>query len=170
MPVSSGSVLSLDPDPRPMPSRQDREIVERLLGRTPQGPYEVVVRDGENSPVVILNGPFLDDGRPMPTRYWLVGRELSRQVARVESSGGVRDAEAAVDAVSLADAHNRYAVQREADIPADHTGPRPSGGIGGTRRGVKCLHAHVAHYLATGDDPVGEWTLAQIAGPTEESE
>jgi hypothetical protein len=23
--------------------------------------------------------------------------------------------------------------------------------------GVKCLHAHYAHFLAGGDDPVGRW-------------
>ena len=39
---------------------------------------------------------------------------------------------------------------------------RPFGGVGGTRVGVKCLHAHVAHLLATGDDIVGRWTLDQI--------
>jgi exopolyphosphatase/guanosine-5'-triphosphate,3'-diphosphate pyrophosphatase len=27
---------------------------------------------------------------------------------------------------------------------------------------VKCLHAHVAHTLAGGDDPVGRWTLEQL--------
>jgi hypothetical protein len=34
--------------------------------------------------------------------------------------------------------------------------------VGGTRRGVKCLHAHVAHLLAGGDDAVGRWTLAHL--------
>jgi exopolyphosphatase/guanosine-5'-triphosphate,3'-diphosphate pyrophosphatase len=32
----------------------------------------------------------------------------------------------------------------------------------GTRRGVKCLHAHVAWSMAGGDDPVGRWTLDQL--------
>jgi exopolyphosphatase/guanosine-5'-triphosphate,3'-diphosphate pyrophosphatase len=42
--------------------------------------------------------------------------------------------------------------------------------VGGTRVGVKCLHAHVAHHLAGGDDPVGRWALEQLdrRGPTEE--
>ncbi len=31
---------------------------------------------------------------------------------------------------------------------------------------MKCLHAHVAHFLATGDDPVGRWTLDQIEHST----
>ena len=43
-----------------------------------------------------------------------------------------------------------------------HSGPRPSGGVGGTRQGVKCLHAHLAWYLAGGDDPVGRWTAGEL--------
>jgi len=39
---------------------------------------------------------------------------------------------------------------------------RPSGGVGGTRRGVKCLHAHIAWYLAGGDDPVGRWVVGEL--------
>ncbi|NDH11910.1 MAG: DUF501 domain-containing protein, partial [Actinobacteria bacterium] len=40
---------------------------------------------------------------------------------------------------------------------------RPSAGVGGTRRGVKCLHAHYAWYLAGGDDPVGRWVAERFA-------
>jgi hypothetical protein len=31
-----------------------------------------------------------------------------------------------------------------------------SGGVGGTRIGVKCLHAHLANYLVCAQDPVGQ--------------
>src|SRR3954453_11960315 len=34
-------------------------------------------------------------------------------------------------------------------------GTREGGGVGGTRRGIKCLHAHYANHLAGGDDVVG---------------
>ena len=44
-----------------------------------------------------------------------------------------------------------------------HAGPRPSGGVAGTRTGVKCLHAHYAYHLAGGDDPVGRWVAAKLA-------
>ncbi len=47
---------------------------------------------------------------------------------------------------------------------AGHTGPRPFGGVGGTRQGVKCLHAHYAWLLAGGDDPVGRWVGPADAG------
>ncbi|MGD9995740.1 MAG: DUF501 domain-containing protein [Ilumatobacteraceae bacterium] len=141
---------------------RDDDRVHALLGRRPQGAYEVVVRDRHGDPVVLRNAPFLDDGTPMPTRYWLVGRTEVAAVSRLESSGGVRQAEAAIDPVAVADAHRRYAAERDADIEKAHTGPRPEGGVAGTRTGVKCLHAHYAWYLAGGDDPVGAWVAAHL--------
>ena len=140
----------------------DRERVALLLGREPQGRFEVVVRDPAGQPVVIRNAPLLDDGTPMPTRYWLVGQSLRLAVDRLEARGGVRAAEAAVDRNALDAAHARYAAERDAEIPSEWSGPRPSGGVGGTRKGVKCLHAHYAWYLAGGDDPVGRWVDAQL--------
>jgi exopolyphosphatase / guanosine-5'-triphosphate,3'-diphosphate pyrophosphatase len=124
-----------------------------------------VVRDHRGAPVVIRNAPLLDDGTPMPTRYWLVGPAERAAVDRLEAQGGVRAAEAAVDPDRLASAHARYAADRDADIPAGWAGPRPSGGVGGTRQGVKCLHAHYAWYLAGGDDPVGRWVAGRLGEP-----
>ena len=125
-----------------------------LLGREPRGAFEIVVRDAAGAPMVIRNAPLLDDGTPMPTRFWLVDPVLVTRVSRIESAGGVRAAEAAVDADELARAHERYAAERDAVIARRITpGPRPHGGVGGTQRGVKCLHAHYAWHLAGGDDP-----------------
>ena len=146
----------------------DCEEVARLLGREPAGDFDVVVRSRSGGPAVIRNSPILHDGRPMPTRYWLVDERLRRMVARLESEGGVRAAEAAVDAAELAEAHARYAAERDAAVPEAHTGPAPSAGVGGTRRGVKCLHAHYAWHLAGGDDPVGRW-VAERLGPGAEA-
>ena len=143
-------------------SPDDIARVAELIGRPPQGDFEVVVRHESGSPVVIRNAPLLDDGTPMPTRYWLVDRELTRKLGTLESEGGVRRAEAEVDAADVAAAHARYADEREAAIPPHWTGPRPSGGVGGTRQGVKCLHAHYAHFLAGGVDPVGLWVYQQL--------
>ncbi len=123
----------------------------------------MAVRRRDGTPAVIVNDPLLDDGRPMPTRFWLVDTELRDAVSRLEAAGGVRRAEAAVDPVELADAHARHGAERDRALPEGYSGPRPSGGVGGTRRGVKCLHAHLAWYLAGGDDPVGRWTAAQLA-------
>lgn len=147
---------------------EERQQVEVLLGRPPEGHFEVVVRDPGGAPVVIRNDPFLADGTPMPTRYWLVDPALRSAIGTLESEGGVRGAEAAVEADALADAHRRYAAERDATIPPDHVGPRPSGGVGGTRQGVKCLHAHYAWYLTGGDDPVGRWVHAHLHRPADD--
>lgn len=144
-------------------SVEDRAAVALLLGRTPQGDYEVVVRHEDGSPLVIRNAPLLDDTTPMPTRYWLVGEPERRAVGRLEAGGGVSAAQAAVDPVVLARAHARYAAERDAALSPDYCGPRPSGGVGGTRSGVKCLHAHYAWFLAGGDDPVGVWVARQLS-------
>jgi hypothetical protein len=141
----------------------DHEVLAALLGRPPQGAFEVVVTDDHGGPVVIRNAPLLDDGTPMPTRYWLVGRKAKLAIDRLESRGGVKAAEAAVDPAELEEAHRRYAAEREAALPPGWDGPRPSGGVGGTRRGVKCLHAHYAWFLAGGDDPVGRWVCGELA-------
>ena len=142
----------------------DRVAVTALLGRPPLAAFDVVVRDATGAPVVIRNAPQLPDGTPMPTRYWLVGSREREAVSRLESEGGVRRAEVEVDADALARAHSAYQAERDAAIPTSWRGPRPSGGVGGTRRGVKCLHAHYGWWLAGGDDPVGAWVAARLAG------
>ena len=147
------------------PSPADIAAVTGLLGRVPNGNFTVVVRRRDGRPVVIANDPHLRDGEPMPTRYWLVDPEIRALVGRLESQGGVRRAEGAVDLEALQRAHARYAEERDAMIPPDWPGPRPHGGVGGTRNGVKCLHAHVAWWLAGGDDPVGRWVTEQVELP-----
>jgi hypothetical protein len=144
------------------PTDDDVEAVEALLGRPVRGDFEVVVRHDDGSPLVIRNAPLLDDGTPMPTRYWLVGEPERTWVGRLEGAGGVDRAEAEVDAAELAAAHDRYRVERDAALPAGWDGPRPSGGVAGTRIGVKCLHAHYAWLLAGGDDPVGRWVESHL--------
>jgi hypothetical protein len=142
------------------PTAHDRDHVRQHLGREPNGQFAVVVRDLDGMPSVIKNAPFLDDGTPMPTRYWLCSPLILIAVSRLEAAGGVNQAEAEVDSEELEHAHRRYQAERDADIPGDHVGPRPSGGVAGTRTGVKCLHAHYAWHLAGGDDPVGRWVAA----------
>ncbi len=142
------------------PAEQD--VVAALLGRDPGGAFAVVVRRDDGAPMVIANEPFLRDGTPMPTTYWLVDPDLRAGVGRLEAAGGVRQAEAEVDAAALDACHRRYAAERDERIPPGWTGPRPSGGVGGTRQGVKCLHAHLAWWLAGGDDPVGAWVAARL--------
>lgn len=141
----------------------DHARVCELIGREPRGDYSIVVRAASGDPVVLRNAPLLHDGTPMPTLYWLIGPQEVREVSRIEADGGVNEVEALIGLEQIADIHHRYAAERDAEIPSDHIGPTPSGGVGGTRTGVKCLHAHFAWWLAGGDDAIGEWTAQQLA-------
>jgi hypothetical protein len=146
------------------PTSDDLAAVERLLGRPPAGRFRVVVRRSDGSPVVIENEPHLIDGTPMPTLYWLVDRELGDAVSRIESERGVHVYEGLVDADKLRAAHERYAERRDALIVRGDL-VAPSGGVGGTRVGVKCLHAHLANFLVNGDDPVGAVIAVEVEVP-----
>lgn len=144
------------------PSDEHARVAE-LLGRSPKGDFEVVVRSPSGDPAVLRNAPLLHDGTPMPTRYWLCDPALRAAIGTLEADGGVRRAEAEVDPDALAATHAAHAAERDAALPAGADGPRPFGGVGGTRQGVKCLHAHYAHWLAGHDDPVGEWVHERLS-------
>jgi len=136
------------------PSLDDVAVVESLLGRALQGRFAVVVRRVDGSPVVIENEPHLRDGTPMPTLYWLVDPQLHEAVSRLEGDGGVHRYEDLVDPAQLRQTHDEYARRRlEATVRTDLV--QAAGGVGGTRVGVKCLHAHLANFLVGAHDPVG---------------
>lgn len=145
-----------------VPSESDHATVVRLLGRDTRSRYTIATRDSLGSPVVLMNLPVMDDGTPMPTLFWLVGPREVAAVGALESTGAVDEVESIIGLDAIDEIHSRYAIVRDALIPGDHSGPRPSGGVGGTRRGVKCLHAHFAWWLAGGDDAVGEWVATRL--------
>ena len=142
----------------------DRIAVRELLGREPMGAFDVVVRDEDGQPVVLKNHPLLIDGRPMPTLYWLCGDRESMLVGRLEAMKGVRRAEADLGLEVVNATHDRYQSERDEILNALPGTPEhvPTGGVGGTRSGVKCLHAHYAYWLAGGDDPVGQWVADHL--------
>ena len=150
-------------------SEEDFAVVAELLGRHPQGHFQIVLRHDDGTPRVIRNAPILGSGRPMPTLYWLVSPHDRLVVSRLESTGAVDVAEAEVDADELLAAHQAYRAEREALIPDGYDGHRPSAGVGGTRVGVKCLHAHYAYFLAGGHDPVGQWVADALSAGLDDS-
>lgn len=144
------------------PSEDEVQTIRELIGKSPQGEFTIVVRAKNGSPVVIENSPFFYDGTPMPTRYWLVDPDLVTKISRLESHGGVKQVQDEIDFQTIQSIHTRHENQRNLLIGDNYEGPKPTGGVGGTRKGVKCLHTHVANYLATGDDVVGKWALDRI--------
>lgn len=150
-------------------SHKEATAVAELLGRAPGCEYTIAARDIWGQPLVICNAPLTEAGSPMPTRWWLVGARAVKVVSRLESTGGIKRAESAIEPLAVARAHSLYAIERDRHIPIGHVGPRPTGGVGGTRVGIKCLHAHLAWYLVGGDDPVGRWVIDQIGDELEKA-
>jgi hypothetical protein len=123
-----------------------------LLGRAPASDFRVVVRCWDGAPAVIENGPIDREGRPFPTRYWMVCPALAAAVSRLEASGGVKRLEndpAGLTALVLAHRRHRRLTGR---------------GVGGNASLVraKCLHAQLAFSLVEGGSAVGEWISARL--------
>ena len=142
----------------------DVAAIEAALGRPLAGRCAVVVRRSDGRPVVIENEPHLRDGTPMPTLYWLMDPEFVDAVSRLEGAGGVHQYEATLGLDAIAAVHEAYAARRQAAI-VRLDAPAPAGGVGGTRVGIKCLHAHLANYLAGNDDLVGQLVTTLVALP-----
>ena len=151
----------------PMPREHrasDVEVVRDQLGREPTTRFEVVVRCPIGHPLVIRDDPLDVRGEPFPTTFWLTCPDAVKAVSRLE--------------VRRCDPPAERTVRRRRRLPrrrsSEHTPrpprsargccPRPGawGGVGGTRRGIKCLHAHYANHLAGGDDVVGAWVSERV--------
>ncbi|HEV3475685.1 MAG TPA: DUF501 domain-containing protein, partial [Actinomycetota bacterium] len=137
--------------------------VAEQLGREPLTPFAVLARCGSGHPLVIRNHPVDREGHPFPTLYWLTCPDAVRAVSRLESGGWIKrlDERAEQDpelGEALEAAHREYAEERGRWLP----GAEGWGGVGGSRTGVKCLHAHYAHHLAGGADPVGAWVAQRV--------
>lgn len=145
----------------------DRSVVAVQIGREPRSEVVVRTRCHLGLPVVTDVPPILDDGTPFPTTHWLTCPLATTRISRIESAGGVRDADTriasdAVFAEAFADAMRRYERNRDALMPDGWDGPKPQGGVAGSGGGVKCLHAHYADTAAGNDNPVGEDVAARI--------
>ncbi len=142
-----------------IPSEHDGAILALQIGRPLRATSNVLARCHLGLPIVIDVPPVLDTGEPFPTRYWLTCPLARRRIARIEGEGGVRAAQAKMDADpsyrrAVEAAHHRYARDRDAKVPGG-AARRPTGGVGGSSGGVKCLHAHYADFAAGHDNPVG---------------
>lgn len=116
--------------------------------------------------MVIENHPRLEDGSPFPTLFWLTCPILAARSSRLESEGWMGPVtDKLVGDPSLharmANAVTSYRARRDSHEVIDDAGAPPGGGPDR----VKCLHAHLAHQLVEGANPVGALTLAETGYP-----
>lgn len=161
------------PDPRAEPdwaarlpeaSAAERRLIEGQIGREARGTVAVAARCRYGLPSVVRTSPFLPDGTPFPTLYWLSCPAAGVAVGRLEAAGwNASLSERVAGSPELAEAHRethrRYLAQRDAlgRLPGDP-------GVGGLPGRVKCLHSLYADEVATGDDPVGR-IVRQVIEP-----
>ncbi|MGH2756369.1 MAG: DUF501 domain-containing protein [Actinomycetota bacterium] len=136
------------------------------MGRPVRGEWGVAARCHLGIPMVIESHPVLEDGSPFPTLYWLTCPILIKRVAKLESEGAMSELNDRLgDDVALrgrlVNAIDAYRVRRDMHAVIDDKGAPPGGGP----QRVKCLHAHMAHHLATKENPVGALTLAATGWP-----
>lgn len=165
--MSAGNRIVSYPE-RPEPAEVDRDAVLAQLGRPPRGQWQVARRCGCGLPQVIETSPRLDDSTPFPTMWWLTCRALAKAVGRLEAGGWMaaineRLASDGAFAGALAAATASYVARRDAGqpLPGAERGHPGGGGTPGGR--VKCLHAHTAHQLVSGDNPVGGAVLEELS-------
>jgi hypothetical protein len=144
----------------------DKQIVERQLGRAPRAFRRVAVRCPFGRPAVTEQAPLDENGRPFPTQYYVTCSYLVAAISRLEAAGGVerwtREAEEDPQlARSLEEAQAKQRTLR----------PELASGIGGSTRSgsLKCLHAHAAFALAQPGYELGDRILAELPSPWPDS-
>ena len=100
----------------------DRQVIETQIGRPLRADSTPVSRCHLGLPVVVRVPPFLDDGTPFPTLYWLTCPLAVGRIARLEGSGGIRRLEQKAEAdagfgLALAEAGAAYQAERDALVP-----------------------------------------------------
>jgi uncharacterized protein len=137
----------------------DRDVVERQLGRPPRAFLRVVVRCPYGRPAVTEQAARDESGAPFPTTYYLTCPHLVASISRLEAAGGVeRWSRAAAEDPELAES------VRAANEEQRRLRPELPGGIGGSTRGgsLKCLHAHAAFELARPGYELGRRVLDEV--------
>ncbi|WP_151671344.1 DUF501 domain-containing protein [Nitrincola schmidtii] len=152
------------------PTEQQLEIITRQLGRKPRGIAAIAHATEEGVPVV-LQMRSLVANKPFPTLYWLCSQDLDKAIARIESTGWIKDLEAELlqDEALRQEYHQQQAsyVARRWELMSaeDKQAIDAQGftelfntlGIGGIAQWdkVRCLHMQYAHHLVA-DNLVGK--------------
>ena len=156
-------------------SPEDARIVAGQVGSGRVVPGEVLRRCRHGYPCLVALGPERDapgreEGRvpygAVADLLWLTCPFLHDAIHRLESEGYVRrigsrvdgDRDSRFDFISLRRKRFPRLLSGDPDDPALRA--IAASGVGGSRggAGLKCLHAHFAHYLANGRNAAGRIT------------
>ncbi len=138
----------------------ERAVVSAQLGRPARGRSAVVHRCAYGLPTVVRVDPRLPDGTPFPTVFWQTCPALRSQIGRLEADQSMVGINQRLEDDPDFQAAHAAAQERYRAFRDELGGPLPGDPYaGGNPRYVKCLHVHAAHELATGDSPVGAWTV-----------
>jgi hypothetical protein len=146
----------------------DEAAVAAQLGRLPRGQLAVAHRCPCGLPDVVETAPRLPDGTPFPTLFYLTCPRAAAAVSTLEAAGLMRDMTARLAEDELRQryqaAHEDYLARRDDAAARAALAALPAGTqtAGGMPDRVKCLHALVAHELATGINPFGREALDAI--------
>lgn len=154
-----------------MIDEKDRVTVYAQLKRKPRGLKKIASRCVFSCPQVVETNAFIEKGKPFPTLYWLTCPLKVKAVSRLEDDGW---AERLRERLALDEdlrrrleyAQEEYKHRRRAGTRTDEVDhPVFDTGVGGVHNlsAVKCLHAHYAHYLAHGNNPVGELVEKELS-------
>ncbi len=146
------------------------------MNRKLRGEVQAAARCPYGEVEVIATAPILPDGTPFPTLFWLTCPLLQRAVFALENGDFRERLRQKINkdpgfAEALSQAEADYVARREAwaeeqgDLDAARRCFCGREGIGGTiAGGIKCLHAHLAHFMAGVDNPVGVEVDAALRG------
>lgn len=167
----------------------DEQIVERQIGRKPRGFLQVASRCLLGMPETIVTSPVVPARQgietafePFPTVFWLTCPGAIKAVSELEAEGWIARLESRLEedtevSREYEEAAKSYAAFRRTLLTQDQLEwlevHRPSwygviceSGIGGIHegsKGLKCLHAHYADYLARGTNPIGRYVHSLLS-------
>jgi hypothetical protein len=140
--------------------------VAAQLGRPARGVRAIAHRCTCGLPDVVQTEPRLPDGTPFPTLYYLTCPRAASEVGRLEAAGVMAAMTRWLGddpdlAARYRAAHHAYLAAREAIAVVPEIAGTSAGGMPDR---VKCLHALVAHALATGPgvNPLGDEALGML--------
>ncbi len=166
-------------------SSREWELIRNQLNRKPDNLIGISRECPFAKPAVIITLPYKKETGVFPTTFWLSCPYLVEEVSRLEDSGLIGKMTDKLQndnqfRAEMEEAHQDYARRRMSllqdkmketvreEAPGILTVLQESG-VGGIqdKEGIKCLHTHLADYLAGGKNPAGKIIRRLIKWPEE---